>query len=66
MPMEILLVVIILVALAVAGIAVKMFLKPGGSFTKTCASQFDPDTGKAMPCTCQSEKKEDCENLPTP
>ncbi len=59
--MDILLPAIILIALAVAGIAVKMFLKPGGSFTKTCASQFDPDTGKARPCTCQSEKEEDCE-----
>lgn len=62
--MDILLPAIILIALAVAGIAIKMFLKPQGRFTKTCASQFDPDTGKPMPCTCQSEKEEECENLP--
>ena len=60
--MQILILSIVLVALAIGGIAIKMFLKPGGTFTKTCGSQFDSKTGKAMPCTCRSEDPEDCQS----
>lgn len=53
---------IILLALAIGGIAIKMFLVPGGTFTKTCGSTFDPDTGKAKPCACASGNPDDCHN----
>jgi hypothetical protein len=59
--MEVIIPAILLLALAIAGIAIKMFLKPGGSFTKTCGSKFDPETGKALPCSCASDSPEDCE-----
>ncbi len=61
--MEVFFLAIILVGLAVAGIAIKMFLKPGGMFTRTCGSSFDPKTGKPMQCSCNNNKPEDCENI---
>jgi hypothetical protein len=61
--MQIVILTIILVGLAIGGIAIKMFIKPGGQFKKTCGSSFDPKTGKAKPCTCQSESDEECENI---
>ncbi len=60
--MEVFLLAIALVALAIGGIAVKMFLIPGGTFTKTCGSSFDPKTGKAIPCSCASDDGESCHN----
>ncbi len=60
--MQLFILAIILIAIAVAGIAIKMLLKPGGSFTKTCGSTFDPVTGRAKPCSCHSESSEECDN----
>ncbi len=59
--MQIILLSILLIALAIGGIAIKMFVKPGATFTKTCGSQFDPKTGKAMPCGCHSKHPDDCQ-----
>lgn len=58
--MQVILLAIVLLALAIGGIAIKMFFVPGGTFTKTCGSNFDPKTGKATPCACASGKPEDC------
>ncbi|GEM_PF-674583 len=58
--MQVILLAIALLALAIGGIAIKMFLVPGGTFTKTCGSTFDPETGKAKPCACASGQPEDC------
>lgn len=60
--MQVLLLAILLIGLAIGGIAIKMFFIPGGTFTKTCGSKVDPQTGKAAPCACASGKPEDCEN----
>ncbi len=60
--MQVLLLAIVLLALAIGGIAIKMFLIPGGTFTKTCGSTFDPKTGKPKPCACASGQPEDCHN----
>ncbi|MFO7978849.1 MAG: hypothetical protein R6U64_09330 [Bacteroidales bacterium] len=60
--LEALIAAVVLIGLAIAGIAVKMFFKPQGQFTKTCGSKFDPKTGKAMPCSCSSQDDEECEN----
>ncbi len=57
-----LLIVILLIALAIGGIAIKMFVKPKYTFTKTCGSSFDPRTGKPMACSCQSDETEACDN----
>ncbi len=60
--MQVILLTILLLALAIGGIAIKMFFIPGGTFTKTCGSSVDPKTGKATPCACASGKPEDCHN----
>ncbi len=60
--MEVVILALILVALAIGGIAIKMFIKPGGSFTKTCTSGYDPDSGRATSCACASGAPEDCVN----
>ncbi len=55
---------IILIGLAVLGIAVKMIFIKGSNFTKTCGS-VDPKTGKKVACTCGNEnheRKENCKN----
>lgn len=58
--MQVFILAIVLVAIAIGGIAIKMFLLPGGTFTKTCGSTFDPETGKHKPCACASGQPEDC------
>ncbi len=61
--MEILILAILLLALAIGGIAIKMFFKPGATFTKSCTSSYNPDTGKhTRSCACASGMPEDCEN----
>lgn len=53
---------IILLGLAIAGIAIKMFVKKGGEFKKQCSS-VDPDTGERFGCSCgKAETGEVCEN----
>ncbi|MPM15547.1 hypothetical protein SDC9_61918 [bioreactor metagenome] len=42
---------IALVGLAIAGIAIKMFLKKGGEFKKQCSVK-DPKTGESLGCSC--------------
>ena len=52
---------IILVGLAIAGIAIKMFLKKDGEFQKSCGS-VDPDTGQRTGCSCGKSSDESCDN----
>lgn len=60
--LKILLITIVLLALAIGGIAIKMFVKKGGEFKKQCSS-VDPDTGERFGCTCgKAESGEKCEN----
>ncbi len=58
--MEVIILAIILLGIAIGGIAIKMFLKPGSTFNKSCTSTYDPDSGKASPCACASGIPEDC------
>lgn len=58
--MQVFLLALVLVAIAIGGIAIKMFLIPGETFKKTCGSTFDPETGKRKPCACASGQPEDC------
>ncbi|MBC8319228.1 MAG: membrane or secreted protein [Bacteroidetes bacterium] len=52
MYLKLLLITVILLAIAFAGIAIKMFIKKDGEFKKQC-STIDPQTGKNLGCTCQ-------------
>ncbi len=60
--MEVIILTVILLALAIGGIAIKMLLKPGETFTKSCTSTYDPDTGKSKPCACATGTPEDCDS----
>jgi hypothetical protein len=53
--LKIMLVTVALLALAFAGIGIKMFLKKDGKFTKQC-STVDPETGQRLGCTCGSQE----------
>ncbi|MDD5507396.1 MAG: hypothetical protein PHD25_03590 [Bacteroidales bacterium] len=59
---KVLLITIILLALAFAGIAIKMFVKKTGQFEKSCSS-VDPTTGDRTACSCgHGDGGPDCEN----
>jgi hypothetical protein len=58
---KLLLITIVLIGIAFAGIGIKMFLKKDGEFKKQCGS-IDPNTGQRIGCSCGGEKKETCEN----
>ncbi len=59
--LKILLVSVVILALAFAGFAVKMFFKKDGEFKKQCSS-VNPKTGQAIGCVCGSEGDEKCKN----
>lgn len=52
---------VVIIAIALLGIAIKMFVIKGGEFKKQCSS-VDPHTGQRMSCSCASEDKTQCEN----
>ncbi len=52
---------IVLLGLAIGGIAIKMFLKKDGEFQKVCGS-VDPDTGQRLSCSCGKSSDEMCDN----
>ena len=52
----------ILIGIAIAAIAIKMFVKKDGEFTKTC-STVDPKTGESLGCICgKGDGGENCKN----
>ncbi len=55
--MTVLVLTIILVGIAIAGIAIKMFVQKDGQFSKTC-STVDTATGEKIGCTCGSDGDE--------
>lgn len=65
MDFTLILFAIVLVSIAFAGIAIKMFFIKGAEFKKTCGSSVDPKTGKPMACSCGSKAEGDtskCDN----
>lgn len=60
--LKVILLSLLIVALAIAAIAIKMFVKKDGEFKKSCSS-VDPATGKRLGCTCgNAEGGEACDN----
>ena len=59
--LKLLIISVVLIGLAIAGIAIKMFVKKGGEFQKSCGS-IDPETGKRTACTCGKEEGGTCKN----
>lgn len=56
------LVATILLLLAFAGIAIKMFFFKNSEFKKSCSS-INPQTGSRMGCTCGGDEESSCENV---
>jgi hypothetical protein len=50
---------IILVGLAVGGIAIKMLVQKDGHFTKTCSS-IEFSDGEKVGCVCNSDEPDQC------
>ncbi len=61
MLLQLFLISIVLVAIALIGIGVKMFVVKGGEFKKQCGS-VDPTTGQRLGCTCHNSDKSQCDN----
>lgn len=59
--LNVLIITIVLLGVAIAGIAIKMFLKKDGEFQKSCGS-IDPDTGQKSACSCGKSSEEMCHN----
>lgn len=62
MILKLLLITVVLIALAFALIAIKMFFVKGAVFTKTCSSDLEDDHGKKMECMCEKDPNYQCEN----
>jgi flagellar basal body-associated protein FliL len=62
--MKLIIIAVIILALAVGGIAIKLLLKKNGEFKKSC-STTDPETGEKFGCTCSKAEggEEQCENF---
>jgi hypothetical protein len=57
--LKLILLSVVVVGIAIAAIAIKMFMKKDGQFTKSCSSA---DPSKRASCTCHSDEPEKCEN----
>ncbi|MBW6490878.1 MAG: hypothetical protein K0B15_06735 [Lentimicrobium sp.] len=61
MILKVLLLAVVIIGFSIAGIAIKMFLKKGGEFKKSCSS-VDPNTGQRLGCTCGKSEGVACDN----
>lgn len=60
--MKVFVLALVLLGIAIAAIAIKMFVIKGGQFTKQCSS-VDTKTGERIGCTCSEKLPENrCEN----
>ena len=59
--LQVILASVILLGLAIAGIAIKMFLQKGGQFTKSCSS-VDTGSGEKIGCVCGDGDPKSCVN----
>jgi hypothetical protein len=60
--MKLLLLTFVLLALAFAGIAIKIWAKKDGKFSGTCASQNTNFNEKGEPCGFCGKLPEECDN----
>lgn len=59
--LKLILVSIVLLGLAFAGIAIKMFFFKDSEFRKSCSS-VDPQSGQRLGCSCGGEDSDSCVN----
>ncbi len=60
MVLKVILIAVVLIGLALAGIGIKMFLKKDGKFEKHCSSV--DSNGKRIGCVCGDDSGAKCEN----
>ena len=58
--MELFLITAALLAVALIGIGIKMFVKKGGEFKKQCLT-IEFESGEKIGCVCDAERHEDCQ-----
>jgi len=61
MFLKLVLISIVFIGLAFLGVAVKMLFKKNYTFKKQCSS-IDPNTGKALGCSCGGPGDGSCRN----
>ena len=61
MFLKLVLISIVFIGLAFLGVAIKMLFKKNYTFKKQCSS-IDPNTGKALGCSCGGEGDGTCRN----
>jgi hypothetical protein len=59
--LKLILVATVLLGLAFAGIAIKMFFFKDAEFRKSCSS-IDPQSGQRLGCSCGGDENASCEN----
>jgi hypothetical protein len=59
--LKLILVAVVLVSFAFAGIAIKMFFFKDAEFRKSCSS-IDLHTGQRLGCSCGGDENSSCEN----
>ena len=59
--LKLILVATVLIGIAFAGIAIKMFFVKGAQFQKSCSS-VDPNSGQRLGCSCGGDESASCEN----
>lgn len=62
MILKLILISVVLIAIAFALIAIKMFFVKDAVFTKTCSSDLETDNGKKVECACEANPDYHCEN----
>jgi len=61
MTFKLIIVAVVLLSIAVAGIAIKMFFVKNAEFRKSCSS-IDPVTGNRLDCSCGGNSDSSCDN----
>jgi len=59
--LKLVLVAIVLLSLAFAGIAIRLFFFKDSEFRKSC-SAVDPQSGQRLGCSCGGSEESSCEN----
>jgi hypothetical protein len=59
---KLIMVAVVLLSIAFAGIAIRLFFFKDAEFRKSCSS-VDPQTGQRLGCSCGGDENASCENV---
>lgn len=60
--LKLIMVAVVLLSIAFAGIAIRLFFFKDAEFRKSCSS-VDPQTGQRLGCSCGGDENTSCENV---